>query len=208
MPPFRFYLITDRAGARHDAAEWLARLARGGLRALQVREKDLSPAQLAAHCRALRDALPAGSPAPRWYLNDRADLALALGFTGVHLREESLPLAEQSGLLRQRLRFAVSTHSVAGVRAAFAAGAEFATFGPVFQTASKAGYGAPPGLKMLEQAAQATPLPLFALGGVTPERARDCLNAGAQGVAAIGAVWNAEDPVAALEAFRAALGGL
>jgi thiamine-phosphate pyrophosphorylase len=173
-----------------------------------VREKDLSPADLFRHCRSLQAALPRAGPTPRLYLNDRADLALALGFTGVHLREESLPLAEQPGVLRQRLRFAVSAHSLEEVGAAFAAGAEFATFGPVFETASKAAYGPPLGLKALEQAARATPLPLFALGGITPERACECLRVGAQGVAAIGAVWNADDPLAALERFREALGGL
>jgi thiamine-phosphate pyrophosphorylase len=208
MPPFRFYLITDRLNVRHDVVDWLPRLAAAGLRALQVREKDLPPRALAEHCRALKELLPRSGAAPRLYLNDRADIALALRFTGVHLREDSLPLGEQPGMLRQRLRFGVSTHSVESVRAAFQAGAEFATFGPVFETASKAGYGAPLGLDGLQQAAKAAPLPIFALGGVTPEGVRDCLQAGASGVAAIGAVWNADDPVAALERFREALGGL
>jgi thiamine-phosphate pyrophosphorylase len=207
MPPFRFYLITDRRNVRYDAVAWLPRLAAAGLRALQVREKDLAPRELAEHCRRLTEALPRFG-APRLYLNDRADLALALGFTGVHLREDSLELAQQPAVLRQRLRFGVSTHDLAGVRAAFEAGAEFATFGPVFETASKAGYGDPVGLEALAATAQATPLPLFALGGVTPERVRDCLDAGAAGVAAIGAVWNADDPVQALGRFREALGGL
>jgi thiamine-phosphate pyrophosphorylase len=207
MPPFRFYLITDRRNVRHDAADWLPRLAAAGLRALQIREKDLAPRKLAEHCRRLTEALPKFG-APRLYLNDRADLALALGFTGVHLREDSLPLTQQPAMLRQRLRFGVSTHNVAGVVAAFEADAEFATFGPVFETASKSGYGDPVGLDALAAAAQATPLPLFALGGVTPERVRECLAAGAAGVAAIGAIWNADDPVQALGRFRDALGGL
>jgi thiamine-phosphate pyrophosphorylase len=141
-------------------------------------------------------------------LNDRADLALSLGFAGVHLREDSLPLAQHAPVLRERLRFGVSCHSVEGVVAAQAAGAAFATFGPVFETASKAAYGAPVGLKLLEQAAARTTLPLFALGGVTPERVRACREAGAWGVAAISAVWDADDPVAALQRFGDALGGL
>jgi thiamine-phosphate pyrophosphorylase len=208
MLPFRFYLITDRRNARHDARDWLPRLAAAGLRALQVREKDLAPGECFAYGRKLRDALGGAYPGFSFYLNDRADIALSLGFAGVHLREDSVPLANQAPLLRAHLRFGVSTHSLEGVLRAEAAGAQFATFGPVYGTPSKAGYGPPVGLHALEQAASRTRLPLIALGGVTPARAAECLAAGAQGVAAISAVWNAEDPVAALGAFRRALGTL
>jgi thiamine-phosphate pyrophosphorylase len=207
MAPFRFYLITDRLRGRHDPAVVLPALAKAGLRALQIREKDLAPAALAALCGAWQAAL-AGGPPVELYLNDRADLALSLGLTGVQLREDSLPLAGQAPALREQLRYGVSTHDVAGVRAAAAAGAAFATFGPVFATPSKAAYGSPVGLTALAEAAAATDLPLYALGGVTPERVGDCLAAGAAGVAAISAVWNVDDPVAALGRFASALGGL
>ena len=234
MLPFRFYLITDRLHGRHAPRQWLARLAGAGLRAVQVREKDLAPAALFAFALELRDTVlretvssdtailhtasraAAGAPgraapesAPlQFFLNDRADLALALGFAGVQLREDSLPLARQAGLLRERLRFGVSTHTLEGVLAAEAAGAAFATLGPVFETASKAGYGPPVGLKLLERAAALSRLPLLALGGITPERVKPCREAGAWGVSAISAIWDAEDPLAALAAFGEALGGL
>ncbi len=208
MLPFRFYLITDRRAARHDARVWLPKLAGAGLRALQVREKDLSPAECFRYGRELRDALGEAFPRFAFFLNDRADLALSLGFAGVHLREDSLPLAQHAPLLRERLRFGVSTHSMEGVRAAEAAGAAFATFGPVYETPSKAAYGPPVGLAALERAAAATRLPLLALGGVTPARAMACREAGAHGVAAISAIWDAADPVAALGEFGAALGEL
>ncbi|MBI3993230.1 MAG: thiamine phosphate synthase [Candidatus Lambdaproteobacteria bacterium] len=207
MLPFRFYLITDRLRARHDARTLLPALARAGLRAVQVREKDLAPRALAAYCRELLVTLD-DAGAPRLYLNDRADLALSLGLHGVHLREDSLPLAEHAPALRERLRFGVSTHTIAGVRAAAAAGADFATFGPVYATASKAAYGDPVGPRALAQAAAASPLPLLALGGVTPRRVAECLDAGAAGVAAIGAIWNADEPLAELARFADALGGL
>jgi thiamine-phosphate pyrophosphorylase len=208
MLPFRFYLISDRRNGRHDATVWLPRLAQAGLRALQVREKDLSPADCFAYGQALRDALGEGTLGFSFYLNDRADIALSLGYAGVHLREESMPLASQAAILRQKLRFGVSTHNLAGVLRAEAAGAEFATFGPVYETPSKSGYGPPVGLNALAQAASRTRLPLIALGGVTPPRTPECLAAGAAGVAAISAIWNAEDPLGALREFQAALGGL
>ena len=211
MPPFRFYLITDDAHAATPAATamtLLPRLAAAGLRGVQVREKHLSPRALAEHCAALLATLGDAKGGLHVYLNDRADIALSLGLTGAHLREESLPLGQHAPALRQALQFGVSTHSVEGVLAAQEAGANFATFGPVFPTASKAAYGDPVGLRALEEAAAQSTLPLFALGGVTPDRVPECLAAGAHGVAAISAIWNAPDPLAALEAFGAALGGL
>ncbi len=228
MLPFRFYLITDRLNTRGDPARLLPGLAAAGLRAVQVREKDLAPAGLFAYCAALRDGLPAGiapaeSTAPRGgkslpegaantgtriYLNDRADLALSLAIAGVQLREESLALADHAAALRSALSFGVSTHSLEGVLAAERAGADFATFGPVFPTGSKASYGEPVGLAALEAAAKQSALPLLALGGVTPARARECREAGAHGAAAISAVWDAPEPLEALAAFGDALGGL
>jgi thiamine-phosphate pyrophosphorylase len=208
--PFRFYLITDRLHSRQTPQALLPHLAAAGLRAVQVREKDLSPDELFAFAAGLRDDVETAAPEStlEFYLNDSADLALSLGFAGVHLRENSLPLAQHTAELRSTLSFGVSCHSIESVQVAEAAGAAFATFGPVYETASKASYGPPVGLKLLEQAAAQSRLPLLALGGVTPERVRACRDAGAWGVAAISAVWDAEDPMAALGKFGEALEGL
>ena len=208
MSLFRFYLISDEAGARHKPSQTLPRLAAAGLRALQVREKALAPQALADYTLGLLAALGEARGGLRLFLNDRADLALSLRLDGVHLRTDSLPLERQAPALRRALLYGVSTHSLAGVQAAEAAGADFVTFGPLFETPSKAPYGEPVGLPALERAAHAARVPIFALGGITPARTRACLDAGAHGVAAISAIWNADDPVQALLAFREALGGL
>ncbi|MEE8435314.1 MAG: thiamine phosphate synthase [bacterium] len=231
MVSFRFYLITDHQHSRHKPPDVLPGLAEAGLRALQVREKTLSPAGLAAYAENLIQTLGPrrrevalylnGQYLNDRYLNGRLDIALSLGFDGVHLRSGSLPPGRHAGALREALpktlpgtlRFGVSTHSLEEVRAAADWGAEFATFGPVFATPSKAAYGDPVGLKAMEEAARelkasGCSLPLIALGGITPERVEECVAAGAAGVAAISAVWNAEHPIRALERFRDALGGL
>ena len=205
---FKFYLITDHAGARHKPPDVLPELVRAGLRALQVREKALSPLAQAEYATRLLAALGGRREGLWLFLNDRADLALSLGLDGVHLRNDSLPLERHADVLRHALLYGVSTHSLAGVRAAEAAGADFVTFGPIYDTPSKSGYGEPVGPAALERVASATRVPIFALGGVTPERARECLAAGAHGVSAVSAVWNAPRPVEALHAFREALGEL
>ncbi len=207
MIPFRFYPITDIASSRHKPAEVLPELMREGLRALQVREEQLSPQALADYCVGLSQGLGEMRKSLALFLNDRADIALSSGFDGVHLRADSLPVERHAPALRDALLYGVSTHSLEEVLRAKKGGANFATFGPVFATPSKAAYGEPVGLKALEEAAAATSLPLLALGGVTPERTPECIAAGAHGVAVISALWNAESPLAALEQFREALGG-
>ena len=208
MGSFRFYLITNRQQTRHDPLVLLPALAEAGLRALQIREKDLPLPALTTYCRSIQHALAASGGSTDIYLNHEAELARELGLAGVHLRESSLPLSEQPPALREALRWGVSTHNLAGARRAEAAGADFVTFGPVYETPSKAAMGDPVGLAALEAVTRAVRIPVLALGGITPERCGDCLAAGASGVAAIGAIWNAPDPIAALLAFQKALGGL
>lgn len=208
MFTFKFYLITDHEHARHKPTRVLPGLAQAGLRALQVREKERSPLGQADYAAGLMTALGEQRDDLWLFLNDRADIALSLGLDGVHLRNDSLPLERHAPRLRDALLFGVSTHSLAGVRAAEAAGADFVTFGPIYDTPSKRGYGKPVGLRALERIARASRLPIFALGGVTPQRTRDCLDAGAYGVSAVSAIWDAPRPVEALHAFRDALGAL
>jgi thiamine-phosphate pyrophosphorylase len=86
------------------------------------------------------------------------------------------------------------------VAAARDADADYATLSPIFPTASKPGYGPPLGVEALRAAAESG-LPVFALGGVLPENARSCREAGAHGVAVMGPVMRAQDPFAALQAY-------
>jgi thiamine-phosphate pyrophosphorylase len=119
-------------------------------------------------------------------VNDRADIAREAGADGVHLTTRSLEPRVVRRMFGEDFLIGVSAHTLAEAQAARAGGADFATFGPVFDTPSKRAYGPPTGLARLSEAARAlAPFPLIALGGMTSENAHAALSAGAHGIAAI-----------------------
>lgn len=200
-------LITDRAacGARTLPQTLEAALAAidPARVAVQLREKDLPGRELLALGREVLEVCRArGVPL---LLNDRLDVALALGAEGVHLGAGSISAADAREVWPGAW-IGVSCHSVEELRERSPA-ADFATWGPVFATPSKARYGPPVGTARLDEAL-AVGLPLVALGGVDESNAADLLAQGFSGVACIRAVFSAQDPGAAaaklLKAFDAA----
>ena len=206
MPPvdFRLYLVSDRAqtGGR-PLGDLLVEASRAGLPAVQVREQAMPTRELMALTRAIREAL-AGRPT-RVLINDRVDVALAVGVDGVHLRAASLPTGRVRVMIGPDRLLGVSTHSLEDVRRAQDQGADFVVFGPVYDTASKRIYGMPQGLGRLAEVCGIARVPVFAIGGVTPGRVADVRRAGAHGVAAISSILSAPDVPAAIRAFLRAL---
>jgi thiamine-phosphate pyrophosphorylase len=178
----RLLAISDRrARGDSDPGSWLAALAAAGVDGLQVREKDLPDGELYALALAARRALPAPTCV---VVNGRADIALAADLDGVHLAADGVPAAAVRRRFGRRVLIGCSTHRLAEVEAAADAGADYVTFGPVYPTPGKEHYGPPLGPEALRDAA-ARGLPVYALGGVVPERFAELRVAGAAGAAGI-----------------------
>ena len=180
-------LITDRTrgGGGADAlVERVAWAARSGVHLIQVRERDLDGGPLTQLVRRCVEAVR--GTRTRVLVNDRVDVALAAGAHGVHLRADSMPAPRVRALCPPGFVVGQSVHTrVEAVAAAEGGGLDYLLFGTVFATASKPGR-APAGLSALADVASAMPLPVLAVGGVTPDKVGEVVGAGAVGFAAIG----------------------
>jgi thiamine-phosphate pyrophosphorylase len=202
----RLTLVTDRRATSgrplvETVAAALAGVAGAGLPppaiAVQLREKDLEGRALAALARALRAVTAEAGVA--FYINDRVDVALAVGADGVHLGGASLSPTDVARIA-PGLAIGVSAHGTADVAVA-GPGVAFAFLGPINDTPAKRRYGPPLGVPVLAAAAAGVGVPLIAIGGITPGDVPALLAAGAHGVACIRAVLAASDPGAALREF-------
>lgn len=202
---FSLYLISDRQALPEgrELPGSIEEALRGGADAVQLRDKELPDGErlrLARQLRVLTRRYRA-----RLLINDSVDIALAVEADGVHLGAASPPIDE----VRQRLGpdklIAYSAHRLEELAAVAALGADFVTFSPIFFTPSKAAYGAPQGLARLSAACQASPLPVFALGGIDLSRIAAVRRAGARGIAVISAILGSAEPRLAAQALAAAL---
>jgi len=200
---FNLYLITDRhqVPPGRTLVQTVEAALAAGVRAVQLREKDLGAAELLPLARELRELTRRHGA--RLLINDRIDIALAVEADGIHLGGHSLPVAIARKLLGPQRLIGVSTHHLTEIQRAAELGADFVTFGPVYATPSKAAFGPPQGLEALATACLASRLPVFALGGITPQRVAEVHTAGAFGVALIAAIIAADDPQQATRRFLA-----
>jgi thiamine-phosphate pyrophosphorylase len=195
---FDLYLVTDRTQTRgRDLLVVLEQALQGGVRAVQLREKDLSGSELfvlaeKTHKLCQRyDAL--------LFVNDRVDVALAVEADGVQLGAASIPIEAARELLGPRKIIGASTHSLGEANEAVQHGADFILFGPVYFTPSKASYGSPQGLEALKKIVEKISLPVYAIGGIKLDNIEDVRRTGVRGVALISAVMSAKNPAEATQ---------
>ncbi len=198
---FNLYLITDRkVFSDHDAFFGaLGGALKAGVEAVQLREKDLSTRELLAMAYRMRELTMHYHA--KFFINDRADIALCAGADGVHLGQASMPVFAVRKIAGDRLFIGVSTHSLEEARLAEKEGADFITFGPLYQTPSKLQYGAPVGLEALKKVTEEIAIPVFGIGGVKRDTIKVVMHSGAMGIAVISGILGEGDTNAAAKEY-------
>jgi len=199
----RLIAIVDPAvlGGR-DLVEASRRAQRGGATMVQLRMKHASSGEIFQMARRLVEELEIPV-----YVNDRADVALAVGAGGVHLGVEDLPAEVVRTFAPEGFRIGISVGSEEEVRLAGGAPADYWSIGSVFRTSTKPDAGEPIGIEGFRRVARLAPpgMPLVAIGGIGPSNAGQVVRAGAHGVAVISAVFAAPDIEAAARQIREAV---
>ena len=139
-------------------------------------------------------------------VNDRLDVAMAMGADGVHLGGGSLPVGEVRRLVSGGMLVGASVHSLEEAVRAEGDGADYLVLGTIFETASHPGR-APAGLDLVARVTSAVRIPVIAIGGITAGNARSVMDAGASGVAVIRAIQSADDVAGAARSLLRAMGG-
>lgn len=195
-PPI-LMLVTDRrlAGGEDALVSAVEAAVEGGVNVVQLREKDLSPAELVPLACRLREVTEGRA---LLLVNGPLDVALEAAADGVHLPEDAEPPPPPWTYTWGR-----SVHSVEGGLQAIGEAARYLVAGPVFETPSHAGMPAR-GLNLIREIVPVSSVPVLGIGGITPENARDVMQAGAKGVAVIRAILGADDPRVAAQQLREA----
>ncbi len=198
----RLYFVVEARPHGRDPAALLDAALRGGVDVVQLRDKQLGDDELPAAAEPFRRACEAHGAL--FVLNDRPDLVEACGADGVHVGQDDASLADARALVGPERLVGVSTHSREEMLAAAEGGADYVGVGTIFATPTKPGNDTV-GLELVRVAAETARVPWFAIGGIELGNVEDVAAAGAQGVAVVRAIRDADDPEAAARALRAAL---
>jgi len=197
----KLYLITDRKLFNAQCSLYLAleTALQAGVKFIQLREKRL-PTRKMLDMAYWMIALTREYGA-KLLINDRVDIALAVGADGVHLGQKSLPAHAARKVAGDNFLIGVSTHGIEEALKAEHDGADFITLGPIYHTPSKLKYGAPIGVDIIRQVKSEVSIPVLAVGGIKTDLVNEVLDAGADGVAVISGILAAEDIRGTTEEF-------
>ena len=188
------YYITDRKSSALPILEQIQEAIEAKVDLVQIREKDLSSRELFYLAGSARKL--ARESNTKVLVNDRLDIAICAQLGGVHLGQHSVqPAIIWNYVSEDNFMVAASIHSISELKQLADQPVSFVTLGPVFFTRSKAQFGEPLGLKVLEDVCRNSKVPVLALGGITHQNYRMCLRAGAAGVAGISLFQNPKVPL-------------
>jgi thiamine-phosphate pyrophosphorylase len=200
---WRVCVLLTESLCRRPWSEVLAAAVEAGAECIQVREKQMTTADLVRRVRQVIEvARPAGAAV---FVNDRLDVAHAAGADGVHLGREDLSILDARRAVGRSLLLGASTHDLDEARAAVEAGADYCGVGQMFPTTTRSG-STPAGPPYLRAFVQRFPtMPHLAIGGITPDNVGLLVDEGVRGVAVSSAVCGADDPGGVVAALRQAL---
>ena len=197
LPPlaplrFKLYVITDRRlCAPRTLYDTIHDLLDVGVSAIQLREKDLSDAEYIKLAEPLCTLCHTYSA--QLFINSRIEIAIDIGAAGLHLPGDSASVEKVIEETNHRFIIGSSVHTLTEAKQRETEGADFITYSPIYPTLSKPGYGPVVGLGGLRNVTERVNIPVFALGGITPERVSECRDAGAYGVAVMSGVMSPEN---------------
>ena len=192
----RLHVITDTTiQSRFTHAELAEMAIEGGADTIQFRQKDGSTRELVETAQSVQAVC--AEHGVSLIVNDRADIALAVGAAGAHFGQDDLPIAVGRRMLPLEMTIGASARTEEKILEAISAGADYIGFGPIYQTSSKPDAERPKGLEALRRMSEVAQCPVIAIGGITAETAYEVICAGAHGIAVISAVCGQADPVAA-----------
>jgi len=198
------YIITYEDVARGYDHLAVARAALdGGADALQLRDKDKGGRDMYRLALRMREMVNGNGGDCLFFVNDRVDVAIAARADGVHLGQGDMPASSARSLTGEGMIIGISATTVEEAERALADGADYLGVGPVFATPTKPDAVAPIGLEGLARIRESVELPIVAIGGIDGENAGSVFEAGADGIAVISAITEAENMVEAVRSLRA-----
>jgi thiamine-phosphate pyrophosphorylase len=196
-------LVTDRTLCRSDfLPEKIEQAVAGGVKMVQLREKDLPASELLKLAEAIERKIAGRA---LLLINDRIDIALSVNADGVHLGESGMPVAIARRLLGPGKLVGRSVHSLSGARAAEAEGASYLIAGTIYETRSKPGK-LPEGTTLLQEITSAVRIPCLGIGGVTAQNVKALMETGAAGAAVVSGLLSSRNPESAARALLSAMG--
>jgi thiamine-phosphate pyrophosphorylase len=188
----RLYVILDSALLKNSTRDCAQELAAAGVGLLQYRNKSASARELLETSRELVSSLESSRTA--LIVNDRPDVAALAGAKGVHVGQDDLDAEQARAVVGKGMWVGASTHNLEQFRRAVATSADYIAVGPIFATTSKANPDPVVGVELIREVRALTDKPIVAIGGITLERAKAVIDAGADSVAVISDILLARNP--------------